>query len=58
MQSSSSAPDAEVPLVRQRSTSVDLSADDTSKDPPAMHIKGSVNDDGLGLVIWNWVSRL
>uniref|UniRef100_A0A7S2DBW3 S1 motif domain-containing protein n=1 Tax=Octactis speculum TaxID=3111310 RepID=A0A7S2DBW3_9STRA len=42
-------------LVRKRSTSVDLPAsDETEEDPPVMQINGSVDDDGLGLVIWNW----
>lgn len=43
------------PRLRQRATSVDLSADAAEDpDPPVMHIKGGVNEDGLGLVLWNW----
>jgi DNA-directed RNA polymerase III subunit RPC8 len=41
------------PLVKQRSTSVDLSADATVV-PAVMQITASVNDHGLGLVCWNW----
>lgn len=42
------------PTLRQRSTSIDLSNEDKSNDPPLMQITASVNDHGLGLVCWNW----
>ena len=57
MRSSSSINAASLPvpsLVKQRSTSVDLSADNTTAVPAVMHITASVNDHGLGLVCWNW----
>jgi DNA-directed RNA polymerase subunit E'/Rpb7 len=46
--------DAPSPALRQRSTSIDLSKEDKSLDPPYMQITASVNDHGLGLVCWNW----
>ena len=49
------APGKAAPALRQRSTSVDLSADVKDRQlPPAMQVIASVNDHGLGLVCWNW----